>query len=74
MQCLLCGGTIVKRGPSAATGGADVYYCLSCPNLYVFTRGHEVEALERRARETGLATVAPPAPSGERRGRSPAAR
>jgi hypothetical protein len=53
MQCLLCGGTIVRRGPSAVNSGADVYYCAACPNVYVFTRGHEVEALERRARETG---------------------
>lgn len=74
MRCLLCGGTIVKRGPSAVNGGADVYYCASCPNVYVFTRGHEAEALERRARETGLAMAAPPAAGPERRGLSPAAR
>jgi hypothetical protein len=59
MQCLLCGGTIVRRGPSAVNSGADVYYCAACPNVYVFTRGHEVEALERRARETGVAARQP---------------
>lgn len=72
MRCLLCGGTIVRRGPSAVNSGADVYYCAGCPNVYVFTRGHEVEALERRARETGLAAL-PPAAGRDRRV-SPAAR
>lgn len=74
VRCLLCGGTIVKRGPSLADSGADVYFCSTCPNVYRFTRGHEVEALERRARETGLADLGPPAPGRRPHGLSSAAR
>jgi hypothetical protein len=55
MQCLLCGGSLRKRGASSERTGVDVYFCTSCPNVYQLTRGYETEALERRARETGLA-------------------
>ncbi len=56
MQCLLCGGSLKKRGASSERAGVDVYFCTSCPNVYQLTRGYETEALERRARETGFAT------------------
>lgn len=63
MRCLLCGGTLKKYGPSAIQQGSDVYMCALCPNVYVVARGHEADALRRRAQETG---ARPPAEGEER--------
>lgn len=54
LRCLLCHGRLKRRGPSAIHPGSDVYYCEQCPNIYVVSRGHEVEALKRRAAEVGI--------------------
>lgn len=65
LRCLLCHGRLKRYGPSATHPGSDVYFCEGCPNIYVVSRGHEVEALKRRAAEVGIYPPQRPEPTEE---------